>query len=299
MSSRRTRRTSRPVRCARAIAVACCLQAAALSAAPDAAARQSGPAEVTGSQLAAAGAAVLRADVAGTAWHADAARGRLVVTADRTVGAGDLARIAEAVKAPAGVLEIRRTAGRLTERVAGGDVIVGPGGVRCTVGFNVEDSSGARYALTAGHCTATPGTWSIGPVAGSSFPGDDFGLVEYADPSTAEGGVRGPGGTLVDISAARIPSVGERVCGTGGVTGARCGTVTALNATVNYGSGNIVYGLVRTNLCTQPGDSGGPLYSGRFALGLASGGSGNCASGGTSYFQPVVEALNAYGVSVF
>ncbi|MEU0296361.1 serine protease, partial [Streptomyces cavourensis] len=33
--------------------------------------------------------------------------------------------------------------------------------------------------------------------------------------------------------------------------------------------------------------------------GLTSGGSGNCSSGGTTFFQPVVEALNAYGVSVY
>ncbi|MFI8404604.1 serine protease, partial [Streptomyces sp. NPDC085463] len=30
-----------------------------------------------------------------------------------------------------------------------------------------------------------------------------------------------------------------------------------------------------------------------------SGGSGNCSSGGTTFFQPVTEALSAYGVSVF
>jgi hypothetical protein len=31
----------------------------------------------------------------------------------------------------------------------------------------------------------------------------------------------------------------------------------------------------------------------------ASGGSGNCTSGGTTFFQPVTEALSAYGVSVY
>ncbi|MDG4803750.1 YibE/F family protein [Micromonospora sp. WMMD980] len=35
------------------------------------------------------------------------------------------------------------------------------------------------------------------------------------------------------------------------------------------------------------------------ALGLTSGGCGNCRSGGTTYFQPVVEALNRYNVSVY
>ena len=32
---------------------------------------------------------------------------------------------------------------------------------------------------------------------------------------------------------------------------------------------------------------------------LTSGGSGNCSSGGVTYFQPVTEALSVYGVSVY
>ena len=53
------------------------------------------------------------------------------------------------------------------------------------------------------------------------------------------------------------------------------------------------------NICAEPGDSGGSLYAGSVALGLTSGGSGNCSSGGTTFFQPVPEVLSAYGVSVY
>jgi streptogrisin D len=67
---------------------------------------------------------------------------------------------------------------------------------------------------------------------------------------------------------------------------------------VNYAEGS-VSGLIRTTVCAEPGDSGGSLYAGTSALGLTSGGSGNCSSGGTTYFQPVVEPLSVYGVSVF
>ena len=84
----------------------------------------------------------------------------------------------------------------------------------------------------------------------------------------------------------------------GSTTGTRSGRVTALNATVNYAQGP-VSGLIRTTVCAQPGDSGGSLYSGSTAHGLTSGGSGNCTTGGTTFFQPVVEALNVYGVSVY
>ena len=74
--------------------------------------------------------------------------------------------------------------------------------------------------------------------------------------------------------------------------------MTALNATVNYPQGT-VYGLIKTTVCAESGDSGGSLYSGTTALGLTSGGSGNCSSGGITYFQPVTEPLAVYGVSVF
>ena len=43
---------------------------------------------------------------------------------------------------------------------------------------------------------------------------------------------------------------------TGSTTGTRTGRVTALNATVNYGGGDIVYGMIQTTVCAEPGDSG-------------------------------------------
>jgi hypothetical protein len=67
---------------------------------------------------------------------------------------------------------------------------------------------------------------------------------------------------------------------------------------VNYAEGTVT-GLIRTNVCAEGGDSGGALFSGSVALGLTSGGSGNCSSGGTTYFQPVTEVLSRYGVSVY
>ena len=84
----------------------------------------------------------------------------------------------------------------------------------------------------------------------------------------------------------------------GSTTGVHSGTVTALNATVNYAEGTVT-GLIRTNVCAEGGDSGGSLFAGTKALGLTSGGSGNCTTGGTTFFQPVTEALSAYGVSVY
>jgi streptogrisin B len=57
--------------------------------------------------------------------------------------------------------------------------------------------------------------------------------------------------------------------------------------------------MIQTNVCAEPGDSGGPLYDGTKAIGITSGGSGDCKTGGTTFFQPVTEALGAYGVSIY
>jgi streptogrisin B len=72
-----------------------------------------------------------------------------------------------------------------------------------------------------------------------------------------------------------------------------------LKVTVRYQGGGTVSGLIQTTVCAEPGDSGGPMYDGTKALGLTSGGSGDCRGGGTTFFQPVTEAASAYGVTVF
>lgn len=120
--------------------------------------------------------------------------------------------------------------------------------------------------------------------------------MRYTNSSVSKAGSVGS----VDITSAGTPSVGTTVYRRGSTTGIHSGRVTALNATVNYGGGDIVSGLIQTTVCAEPGDSGGSLYSNSgIAYGLTSGGSGNCSSGGTTFFQPVTEALNAYGVHVY
>ncbi|MGW8764592.1 S1 family peptidase [Streptomyces sp. NPDC055815] len=253
-------------------------------------------------QLSAAGDAVLAADVAGTAWRTDAATGQVVVTVDSTVSPAEIAKIKRQAGANAGALRIERTPGTFNKLISGGDAIYASSW-RCSLGFNVRDSAGNYYFLTAGHCTDGAGTWwsnssrstVLGSTAGSSFPTNDYGIVRYTNTSVTKSGTVGS----VDITSAANATVGMSVTRRGSTTGTHSGTVTGLNATVNYGGGDIVYGMIQTNVCAEPGDSGGPLYSGSRAIGLTSGGSGNCSSGGTTFFQPVTEALSAYGVSVY
>ncbi|QGV81385.1 S1 family peptidase [Streptomyces ficellus] len=300
MRIKRTTPLGRTARRPRLLAVATGLAAAATLAVP--AANADAPRTFSAAELSAAGTAVLKADVPGTAWHVDGATGTLVVTADSTVSAAEIAEIKRRAGTNAGALRIERTPGTFTKLISGGDATYATSW-RCSLGFNVRDSAGTTYFLTAGHCTDGAGTWYansgrttvLGPTHGSSFPNNDYGIVRYSNGSIAKPGTVGG----VDITSAANATVGMSVTRRGSTTGTHSGSVTGLNATVNYGGGDVVYGMIRTNVCAEPGDSGGPLYSGSRAIGLTSGGSGNCSSGGTTFFQPVTEALSAYRVSVY
>ncbi|MFS8203872.1 S1 family peptidase [Streptomyces sp. CWNU-52B] len=300
MRTKRTTPRSGIARRTRLIAVTTGLVAAAAFTVP--AANASDASTFSTSQLKSANSSVLKADVPGTAWATDAKTGKVVVTVDSTVSDAEIAKIKQTAGANAGALEIKQTPGKINKLIKGGDAIYASSW-RCSLGFNVRSGS-TNYFVTAGHCTDGAGTWwsnsghttTLGTTAGSSFPTNDYGLVRYTNTTVAKDGTAGS----TDITSAATPSVGTNVIRTGSTTGTHTGRVTALNATVNYGGGDVVYGMIQTTVCAEPGDSGGPLYgSNGVAYGLTSGGSGNCTSGGTTFFQPVTEALSAYGVSVF
>ncbi|MEU1121599.1 MULTISPECIES: S1 family peptidase [unclassified Streptomyces] len=301
MRIKRTIPHSRTARSAGLLAVATGLVAAGALAVPSASAQDTAT-TFSAAQLEQASDAVLGADVAGTAWGVDARTKQVVVTADSTVSASEIAEIKAAAGANADALKIQRTPGKFQKFISGGDAIYADSW-RCSLGFNVRNSAGAYYFLTAGHCTDGAGTWwsnsskttVLGTTSGSSFPTNDYGIVRYTNNSVTKSGTVGS----QDITRAADPTVGQTVTRRGSTTGIHSGRVTALNQTVNYGGGDVVYGLIKTTVCAEPGDSGGPLYAGSTALGLTSGGSGNCSSGGTTFFQPVTEALRAYNVSVF
>lgn len=299
----RIKRTTSPSgisRHTRLLAVATGLVAAGALAVP-AATAQDGAAAFSAAQLEQASDALLGADVAGTAWGVDPKTDRIVVTADSTVSKAEIAELKDAAGPNADALKIERTPGKFQKYISGGDAIYASSW-RCSLGFNVRNGS-TYYFLTAGHCTDGATTWwsnsakttVLGTTSGSSFPTNDYGIVKYTNTSVTKSGTVGS----QDITRAADATVGQNVTRRGSTTGTHSGRVTALNQTVNYGGGDVVYGMIKTTVCAEPGDSGGPLYSGSTALGLTSGGSGNCSSGGTTFFQPVTEALRAYNVSVY
>ena len=233
-----------------------------------------------------------------TGWYVDPASNSVVVSATddvaaRVFAAGqDKVRIEHVTARPALLADLR-----------GGDTITTSSGGRCSVGFNAVKGR-TRYLITAGHCTKLGGTWSgpdgsaIGPVAASSFPGHDFGLVEMASLSWEQTHDVDADSGYLPVTGDAPAAVGDKVCLSGSTTGYHCDWVQALGETVNYGDGDIVRGLTRTGVCAEAGDSGGPFMRGTRALGTLSGGSGGCLVSGQSYFQPIHEVLATYGLTL-
>jgi hypothetical protein len=191
-----------------------------------------------------------------------------------------------------------------------GGQLITKGAARCTLGFNVHSTT-ARYILVAGHCLGGGGTWSgvggvIGPEAGASFPGNDFGLIGVQSAAAVSTPLvdRYAAGPDVTIIGVKNPAPGMSVCSSNPVTGWRCGSITAINQTVCYTQG-CVTGLARSTICPEAGTSGSPVVTNPgtgtkvYAVGLSSGGSGNCTSGGTTFLQPVVEPLSVYGLTMY
>lgn len=243
-----------------------------------------------------------KVSVPGTAWAVDPVANQVVVSIDPTVPAEHVTTIEATVASLGSGARVERLAGELRPTISGGQAIYA-GGSRCSLGFNVVSGS-TYYFLTAGHCTNIGATWTtssgsvIGTRTGTSFPGNDYGIVRYAAGVAHPGNVSLGGSSTQDITAAGNATVGQTVRRSGSTTGVHSGSVTQLNATVTYSQGRVT-GLIRTTVCAEPGDSGGSLFAGSIALGLTSGGSGNCSSGGVTYFQPVTEPLSVYGVNVY
>ncbi|MEU9360828.1 S1 family peptidase [Streptomyces sp. NPDC048301] len=244
-----------------------------------------------------------KATIPGTSWAVDPVSNKVVVTADRTVDGAAWEKLGKVVDGLGSKAELKKSKGEFKPLIAGGDAIWGNGG-RCSLGFNVV-KDGEPYFLTAGHCTESITSWSetqggaeIGANEGSSFPDNDYGLVKYTSDVAHPSEVDLYNGSTQAITQAGDATVGMTVTRSGSTTQVHDGEVTALDATVNYGNGDIVNGLIQTTVCAEPGDSGGALFSGETALGLTSGGSGDCSSGGETFFQPVPEALAAYGAEI-
>ena len=236
--------------------------------------------------------AAVKAPKAVPGWYVDVTTNTVVVLA-RAVADADAFIKESGADASAVRVELSTEDPRTFIDVVGGNAYY-IGGARCSIGFSVSGGF-----VTAGHCGSNGSTTSqpSGTFRGSSFPGNDYAWVQVASGNTPRALVNNYAGGTVTVAGSTDAAVGASVCRSGSTTGWRCGSIQARNSSVTYPQGT-VSGLIRTNVCAEPGDSGGSLVAGNQAQGVTSGGSGNCSSGGTTYFQPVNEILQAYGLTL-
>ncbi|MEW1644060.1 S1 family peptidase [Streptomyces sp. NPDC091219] len=251
--------------------------------------------------------AVAKADGAPAAvqsWHVDPRTSKVV--AEVRKGAEHSAAVTKFL-APAREAGLLTLTGVATERrpqtfaagTVGGDPYYINGNTRCSIGFSVVGGF-----VSAGHC-GTPGSsvvgWdgsAMGTFAGSSFPGNDYSYIRIGNGWWTVPVVLG-WGTVSDVlvRGSAVAPVGSSICRSGSTTHWHCGTVLTQNETVNYSQGS-VYQLTGTNVCAEPGDSGGSFITGDQAQGVTSGGWGDCTNGGQTWFQPVNEILSTYGLTL-
>src|SRR5690606_31476376 len=234
-------------------------------------------------------------------WYVDVRSNQVVVRAARPSAArsllsaagigASLARVEKSAEQPRPLYDLR-----------GGEAYYINNSGRCSIGFPVTKGTQQGYA-TAGHCgragAATSGHNRVaqGTFQGSVFPGRDMAWVATNSSWTATPYVKGAGGQNVQVTGSTQAPVGSSVCRSGSTTGWHCGVIQQLNTSVTYPEGTIT-GVTRTSVCAEPGDSGGSYISGSQAQGVTSGGSGNCISGGTTYFQPLNPLLQNYGLTL-
>lgn len=147
----------------------------------------------------------------------------------------------------------------------------------CTSGFYVKNASGTRGISTAGHCGNSLSFGGSGLTYQGEYYSGAYDVQWHTQSGATYTNLIKEGGSTRAITATRArasQSSGDWVCKEGISTGNTCGTVSntsycyASSCTYVYVSGGAV------NL-SEPGDSGGPWYSGNTAVGQHVFGGGN------------------------
>ncbi|MFF5583486.1 S1 family peptidase [Streptomyces hygroscopicus] len=238
---------------------------------------------------------------AASAWYVDVKTNSVVVQSARPDEAAAFVAASGADRQVVRVVESPERPGPLYD-LRGGEAYYINDAARCSIGFSVAQGDRKGF-VTAGHCgdpgDTTTGSNRVtqGTFQGSSFPGNDYAWVSANADWAPRPWVVGPEGSDVTVDGSQEAPVGSSVCRSGSTTGWHCGTIQQHDTSVQYPQGT-VSGVTRTNVCAEPGDSGGAFISGSEAQGVTSGGSGNCTVGGTTYYQPVNPVLTAYGLTL-
>jgi hypothetical protein len=208
------------------------------------------------------------------------------------------------------------------DNTAGGYGVMSGQGGRCTLGFNMI-KNGEYHFITAGHCVdGGDNYWYLGRKVGGVWqpptdndylgyktavygpPYADLAAIKYspmANDVLKYGTVYHYTSTHQDITSIGDPSANTWVCASGSTSGKRCGTIQDECADVTYTDGTHIRCMIKVDICTALGDSGGPLWRYSAGLGVQSGGVTNCGSGGKgpSYFSRLSDALYHWGLNVY
>ncbi|MFF9100042.1 S1 family peptidase [Streptomyces rubrogriseus] len=252
------------------------------------------------------------------AWSVDLAADKVTVRVNNDRGAAAKAFLAKAAEHGSAV-RIVRGEEKLEAKAAiypGSKMTFNHTSQWCSVGYGARDRSGNQYLVTAGHCvtntlrydgTAFAKGYKTRYALGTRSV--DMGLlsINSGHSITTSVGTWGNSNPVAVKGSSRASS-GAALCKSGATTGWTCGTVGSYNNTVTYvdrngGPDTVVSGLASSSVCVEGGDSGGAYISGNQAQGMTSGGPTDqqCSgvnSRGSSYFQPLDDALSYYGLTL-
>ncbi|WP_445276320.1 S1 family peptidase [Streptomyces drozdowiczii] len=254
-------------------------------------------------------------------WSVDLASDKVTVKVNNDRGAAAKAFLAKAAGYGAAV-EIVRGEDQLEAKAAiypGSKMTLNNTTGWCSVGYGAHDSSGKQYLVSAGHCvvntlrydgTAFAQGYHTRYKLGSNSVDMGIATVNSGHSIVTAVGTWNQGSTkTVAVKGSSRAAVGAAICKSGATTGWTCGSITSYNNTVTYvdlngGPDTVITGLGASSVCVEGGDSGGAYISGNQAQGMTSGGPTNqqCTGGvnsrGSSYFQPLGDALQYYGLTL-
>ncbi|MGP3979822.1 S1 family peptidase [Streptomyces sp. KR80] len=262
------------------------------------------------------------AGIPNTAWGVDPSSNQVSVKIYDGVSAADRARIDRVAAAHHDAVRIEKLSGKLEKsayEMRGGVGIVSrtaSGGRLCSAAFNATNSSGERFLLTAGHCMRggyydwyrRNGDIYLGTKTTFDDGGRDYAIIDYRNSNVvAYGMIQYKDGTAGQIEDSRFAYDGESVKRVGAVSQDLVGIVLQPSTTVTYDDGSVYYNMIETSLCNMSGDSGGPLFTGTFALGITSGGNyveepcgdTDGQKDRVTYYERVDPVLSDHNLSVY
>lgn len=192
----------------------------------------------------------------------------------------------------------------------------------CSSAFTATDPKWGDGILTAGHCAGWTGSYThgglpLGLVTHTQF-GDniDAEWIEKAEiyPQPISRWVwEEPWSQKYYISSTQNSTggaVGDPICHSGYRRGYRCGSITSTSITIRVNDGSLfgtkLTDMKEDDICTGPGDSGGPVYASHRAHGVISAsnshintdGSYRCQDTPRTYYSGIANIQSRFGITV-